>query len=1276
RDLASARADASGARLRYESGMTASQETAWSQDLTTGANDFSPVLVQRLGYLPEEFPRSRSGMRHLWHPDDLPLIEAARTRHVTEGTAGEVEARLRCKSGEYRWVRLVGKPVFEDGRAVRLVGHVRDVHERKVAELALLDSERMFRALFEETSIAVTVRDADTQKFIDCNPAALRLYGLESREELRDTTPDALAPPTQPDGRASVELLRAYVQRAARDGVARMEWVAQRRNGESFLADVHTTVIKLEDGRRIMQTSIEDVTERTRNVRELEQRARRDDLVSRVSRQFVQGGQDVALPFALEALGTFLGADRVRMRCFFDSGATLVTLQEWRAPGIPAYPHPREDAASPVFRYVADSLARNGYLAICDMNALHGDVRVLQSAARPTTTRALLILPVTNQGALIGWIVVEQLDKTRLWSDEDLATARLITEIIAIARARAEAEEKTQRRAAHDELLSEVSRRFLNEDPEAITDATVERLGERLDAESVGLFALDERDQRLRCTHRWSAAGVGGAFESLENYPVPAGAFVPIESAKGGAARSDAQELTDSWLETLQRDSGKRVLYAKVGYGGQVFGLLSARAQEGRAWTDDDAATLQMVAELIAVGRVRRAAEVALARATENAIAASLTKSAFLANMSHELRTPLNGVIGMVDLLATTPLDERQKRYAEVARASASLLLSIISDILDFSKIEAGKLELEAVPVSLSDIVEDVASMLALNAEEKGLELACQSDLALAAPLLGDPARLRQVLVNLVSNAIKFTRRGEVSVKASLLAESPERMQVRVEVRDTGVGIPSDAQAKLFRPFTQLDASTTREHGGTGLGLAISRELVERMDGTIGLESTPGRGSMFWFELSLRRPRGAPKVEVERDARLAGLRVLAVEDNPTNREVLCAQLSAAGMVCDSAADGFVALGMLVEAAATNPYALAIIDHHMPGMDGRELAKRVKTHPRLGGTRLVMIGSMATPLSVNDQRSAGIHGYCTKPILRKQLLHVLHAALEGAPEGRAHEASARRPASEAQARTAATARILLVEDSPVNAEVAGEILRSAGYAFDVAVDGLHAIDCVKSRSYDLVLMDCQLPELDGYEATRRIRSLEREGTLSPAGASIPIVALSASTTKEDLTRSVAAGMNDHVSKPVDARRLLTVIATHLKGGPTNAAQSGPPRPPSIPVADMSRALERLAGDRSLLRRIASLFADGAPTTRAKLRAAVEARAAGDIGFALHKLKGQASTFGGEALIAAAESLEAAASRGNWTAVGASLLTVEKELDRLLGALAVGADTRRA
>ena len=1140
-ELEAARAEVSASRRareelreaqgRYETAMRASKEAPWERDLVTDAIQLSPALSEQLGYAPGEMPRTIDGLRELLHPDDRKLARAGVAAQSSGEGPYDVEVRIRRKQGDYRWYRLTGTVLRDERmRPLRMIGQASDIHERKTAEIALRDSERMFRALFEDTSVAVTIRDVVTQKFIDCNPAALHLYGFRSREELYDTTPEVLAVATQPDGRSSREVLRAYVERAMRDGAARMEWMGRRRNGEPFPADVRTTVITLEDGRRVMQTMIEDVSVRRQGENALRYRARRDELVSRVSRQFVQNGADVALPFALEALGTFLGVARVRMRRFSEDGATLTTLEEWCAPGVPPYPFAHQEANAPIVRWVREQMARSGCLAVADTEVLPPEVRNLRQLPAPpsATLRALLVVPLSDQEATTGWIVLDHLDSPHAWSDDDISTARLVAEIVAMGRSRTEAETKIRRQAARDELLSEVSRRFLNDDPEAATDATLERLGERFEAERASVFTLAEKQKRLRCTHRWSASGSEVSFESLEAYPVPDGVLAPVDLSGKAEPRGEAKGATERWFDGLQRESGKRNLQALVGYGGRHFGLLTVRAREGRAWTEEDAGILRVIGELIAIGRVRRAAEIALGKAKEDAVAASRTKSAFLANMSHELRTPLNGVIGMVDLLATTPLDDRQRRYAEIARTSANLLLSVISDILDFSKIEAGKLEIAAVEVDVSEVVKEVTSILRLSAEEKALALSYQSAIAPGTVLVGDPARLRQVLVNLVSNAIKFTRTGEVSVRASLAADSADAARVRVEVRDTGVGIPLEAQAKLFQPFSQVDASTTREHGGSGLGLAICRELIERMRGAIGFASTPGKSSTFWFEVPL-----------------AKVRAMRAEESGSAR-------------------------------------------------------------------------MATPAPGPGPRATR----------------------------RAH--------------------ILLVEDSPINAEVAAEIVRSAGHTFDLAPDGGAAIEAAKSRPYDIVLMDCQLPEIDGYEASRRIRALERDGALPPHVGALPIIALTASATKGDLERCFASGMTDHVSKPVDGRHLLAVISRHLNGDP-------PPRElrptrESVPIADLAGTLARLQGNRALLRRIAAQFAEAAPGARAQLHDAIERRDAAKVAFGTHRLRGQAASFGGRALVGATEALEAAARRESWTAAAAALLVIDAELDRLLRALA--------
>jgi PAS domain S-box-containing protein len=538
------------------------------------------------------------------------------------------------------------------------------------------------------------------------------------------------------------------------------------------------------------------------------------------------------------------------------------------------------------------------------------------------------------------------------------------------------------------------------------------------------------------------------------------------------------------------------------------------------------------VTERRRVDELRRATEIELARAKEEAVAASAAKSAFVANMSHELRTPLNGLIGMVDLLSRTALDNRQRRYVEVAHASAKLLLSVINDILDLSKIEAGKLELERSEFFLLEVLVDVASMLSLTAEEKGLSLTCVPDPSVAIDVVGDAARLRQVLMNLVSNAVKFTERGEITMGATTVAESDDRVEVRVEVRDTGIGIAAETRERLFKPFSQADPSATRKHGGSGLGLAICRELVTRMGGDIDVRSEPGVGSTFWFTAWLERA--------------------------------------------------------------------------PHVDSATRSRR-------------------------------------PPSVRSRV-----ASSEGPP-----------------------VRVLLVEDTPVNAEVVGEILRAGGYVFDLVTDGLQAVEAVRSVAYDVVLMDCQLPVLDGYEASRRIRSLEASGGVARAGQDrLRILALTASATVEDQARAREAGMDDHIAKPVDASRLLSAIAD-LAGSasapPSTDRDRDRPAGEGTPVLNLPLALARLQGNRGLLERIIVHFRSEAAGGVRQLRQAVERRDKVALGYAAHRLRGQASSLDGELLVRALQALEREAAAESWERASGSLLGVERELDRVFAEL---------
>ncbi len=543
-----------------------------------------------------------------------------------------------------------------------------------------------------------------------------------------------------------------------------------------------------------------------------------------------------------------------------------------------------------------------------------------------------------------------------------------------------------------------------------------------------------------------------------------------------------------------------------------------------------------------------------LYRQKEAAVAASHAKSEFLANMSHEIRTPLNGVIGMLELLAGTPLNVQQQRYARVAKTSADSLLSLINDILDFSKIEAGKLDLDQADFDLHLLLEDMTEMFAQRVETKRLELALHIRPEVPALVCGDSDRLRQVLVNLINNAIKFTDRGEVVIRAWVECHVDQDVLVRFSVQDTGIGIPRDRMHRLFKSFSQVDASTTRKYGGTGLGLAVSHRLVELMGGTIGVESTPDKGSTFSFNVRL-----GTRPQTRRNRRLlanpGALRVLGVDDNATNLEILEAVLEGWGFDYETAADGPSALAAMQSAAAAGqPFQLAILDMQMPQMDGCQLAQHIKQSPALKDTVLLILTSLGQHMSADEMRSIGLAGYLTKPLRQSRLFD----AIVDATAGDVQIPADTQTVAAARESSLAGARVLLAEDNEINQIVAFEILARAGCQCDIANNGREALEAVKSRPYDVVLMDCQMPQMDGFEATRAIRAFEANaGAEKPR---TPIIALTANAIKGDRELCLDAGMDSYVTKPINPPDLLGTIASIIgprTGAPADLADTAEP-----------------------------------------------------------------------------------------------------------------------
>ncbi|WP_176245109.1 response regulator [Oceanibacterium hippocampi] len=769
-------------------------------------------------------------------------------------------------------------------------------------------------------------------------------------------------------------------------------------------------------------------------------------------------------------------------------------------------------------------------------------------------------------------------------------------------------------------------------------------------------FAIFDAEEKLIYSNAPSRRDHGIAFDAFERgLGIRAGMYDSVRQALPDGDETVWRETSERLLERLysgqptdlRADDGRvvRTVYRTMGGGRKV--AISSDITELR----------------------RKEGELKLARIQSEA--ANRAKSEFLANMSHEIRTPMNGIIGMNALLLRSELTPEQRKFAEAVSSSADALLAIINDILDISKLEAGRMELEEIDFNIADIVEDVVELLAPRAAEKGVEMNSFIDEGARRQLRGDPVRFRQIILNLVSNAEKFTETGIVSVSVTSTAAAPDRTRVRVEVNDTGIGLSDEAMGKLFQKFQQADGSVTRRYGGTGLGLSICRQLVDLMGGTIGAGNRDGGGSTFWFEAEFGAAHEAAAPAVSPDRGIDGARILVVDDIELNRTIFKCQLEAEGAEVEVAAGATGCMAALYNAEAQGrPFDLVLMDHMMPDYSGQEVAAQIRRNVALRQPRVVMASSIDMSMRPDPALDARIDAYLTKPVRHRELIGCLARTIAGAaaepvavetaspptteppttvPPAPAVSSVPARPAAASMAR----GRILLAEDNETNRLLATTLLQADGHDVVTVADGAAAVAAARSESFDLILMDVQMPIMDGLRATREIRAL---GTPS---ATVPIVAMTANAMASDRAACLKAGMNDHVSKPIDPDGFLRLVAGFLSDGQRGRAPSrdgSTAAPGQMPEAPLEpRHLDALARTlpRERLTELLNAYNSSARDIVDRLGRAARDRDIDRIARDAHDLKGLAGNFGVLQVQWLAAELERACQAG-WNGEAAELV----------------------
>jgi PAS domain S-box-containing protein len=1098
----------------------------------------------------------------IWPDGRYRAAEAAVERVLQTGQKQKVEITIPQSYSQNLYHHLSVVPEYNaEGELIGVITFGRDLSELKRAEIALQQSNARFQTLFDSSPDPVWI--IDQNRFVDCNQAAVEMLGYPDKSQLLNTHPSELSPSHQPDGEASFDKAERLFRTAKERGLLRFEWIHRRADGSDFPAEVTLSLIELE-GHQVIYCTWRDISDRKQAEEAL---ARSEtllrtiiesapvaiiglDLEGKVSSVWNPAAEKMLGWKAEEVVGHDLPTIPKDQKKEYEHFSRQIR-EGLRLDGVEVRRQKRDGSPIDCSIYASPLRDDNGEIKgniavlvdITERKALQSRMELLERAVNQSTDAVQLIDAETLRFEYVNDVCCSKLGYRR----DELAgmTPSDIDPDFSVEQLR-EMMARVQR-GEHFRLETRHRNKKGSIFPVEIASTKIDYGGRRyaltISRDITERKALQSRLELLESAVNQSADTVLLIDDETLKF-----AYVNDACCEQlGYSRDEMAQMTpadinpDVSLEQLNK------IKDQVQIGIPISHESRHRSKDGRVFpVEITTSKIDYDGHIYALSIIRDITE--RKRAEQAIIAANQAKSDFLASVSHEIRTPMNAILGMLYLALRADMPPGQHSYLRKAESAAKSLLGIINDILDFSKIEAGKLEIESIEFEPMAMVQQMLDTTALLAEEKGLEFLVRYDLDLPPRLVGDPLRLSQILLNLCSNAIKFTESGEVEVVLSQQAMSDSELTLHVSVRDTGIGMTLEQQQRLFQKFTQADQGHMRRFGGTGLGLTISKNLAELMDGDVWLEhSAPGQGTTMVCMVKLGV---LPESEVYKERLLEragpllkGLRILVVDDNQASRQMLNETLRQFQLEVDDLADGASAIEHLAS-SANKSYDLVLLDWNMPGMKGKEVMRRIHADPRIRPQpKVVMVATYGSEEFVQSVEEVGVDAFLVKPITPSMLLDALMSALLG--RGRLPHSSQETKVEcpRGTAPTYAGARILLVEDNQINREFAQELLHSLSIEVSMAVNGLEAVELVKQNAYDAVLMDIQMPLLDGLQATRRIRALSQGA--EDRFARVPIIAMTALAMAGDREKSLAAGMNDHITKPIDPTRLMQVLAQWIE-----------------------------------------------------------------------------------------------------------------------------------